>query len=53
MSNQTLRERFNLPESKAATVSLIISAAKDDGLIKSDDSDTSSTRYARYVPFWA
>ena len=53
MSNQTLRERFNLPESKAPTVSLIISAAKDDGLIKSDDGDTSSTRYARYLPFWA
>lgn len=53
MSNQTLRDRFNLSESKAPTVSLIISAAKDDGLIKSDEGDTSSTRYARYLPFWA
>ena len=53
MSNQTLRDRFKLPESKAATVSLVISAAKEEGLIKSDDSDTSSTRYARYLPFWA
>ena len=53
MSNQTLRERFKLPESKSATVSLVISAAKDEGFIKADDSDTSSTRYARYLPFWA
>jgi ATP-dependent DNA helicase RecG len=53
MSNQTLRERFQLSEFKGASVSLIISAAKDGGLIKADASDTASTRYARYLPFWA
>jgi ATP-dependent DNA helicase RecG len=53
MSNQTLRERFKLSESGAATVSLIISAAKEAGFIKPDDSETNSTRYARYLPFWA
>lgn len=53
MSNQSLRQRFNLPESAAATVSIIISATKDDGWIMSDDGETSSTRYARYLPFWA
>lgn len=53
MSNQSLRERFGVPESKAATVSLVIGAAKEAGLIKSDESETNSTRYARYLPFWA
>ncbi len=53
MSNQTLRERFGLSESKVATASLVISAAKDAGLIKADESETTSTRYARYLPFWA
>lgn len=53
MSNQSLRERFGLPESKAATVSLVIGAAKEGGVIKADESETSSTRYARYLPFWA
>lgn len=53
MSNQSLRKRFGLPESKAATVSLVIGAAKDDKLIKPDESDSNSTRYARYLPFWA
>lgn len=53
MSNQSLRERFGVPETKAATVSLIIRAAKEAGLIKADDSETASTRYARYLPFWA
>jgi ATP-dependent DNA helicase RecG len=52
MSNQTLRDRFKLPESAAATVSLIIGAAKEAGLIKADSTETSSTRYARYLPFW-
>lgn len=53
MSNLSLRERFRLAESKAATVSQVIGATKDAGLIKVDDSETMSTRYARYLPFWA
>ncbi|MGB4598717.1 MAG: ATP-binding protein [Trichlorobacter sp.] len=53
MSNQSLRERFGVPESKAATVFLVIGAAKDAGLVKADESETNSTRYARYLPFWA
>jgi ATP-dependent DNA helicase RecG len=53
MSNQTLRERFKLPESATTTVSAVIGAAKEAGLIKSDDMETASTRYARYLPFWA
>lgn len=32
---------------------LLIGAAKDAGLIKTDESETTSTRYARYLPFWA
>ncbi|MEK6649178.1 MAG: ATP-binding protein [Actinomycetota bacterium] len=53
MTNQTLRERFGLSNKDAATVSVIIAAAKDDGHILSETSATTSTRYARYVPFWA
>jgi ATP-dependent DNA helicase RecG len=53
MSNQSLRERFGLPESKAAIVSTVISEAKDKGLIKPDETETQSTRYARYLPYWA
>lgn len=33
-------------------VSLVIGAAKEAGAIKADESETSSTRYARYLPFW-
>ena len=53
MSNQSLRQRFGLSESKAATVSLVIGATKDAGLINADDSETLSSRYARYLPYWA
>jgi ATP-dependent DNA helicase RecG len=53
MSNQTLRERFNLSETQTATVSQIIGYTKEAGLIKADQSETNSTRYARYLPFWA
>jgi len=53
MSNQSLRERFKLSEAKSATVSLIIKDTKDAELIKPDDADTASQRYARYLPFWA
>jgi len=53
MSNQSLRQRFDLPESKAVTVSQVIAATKEAGMIKADESETTSTRYARYLPFWA
>ena len=53
MSNQSLRQRFGLSESKAATVSLVIGATKDAGLINADNSETLSSRYARYLPYWA
>lgn len=53
MSNQSLRQRFGLSEAKAVIVSQVIGATKEAGLIKSDSSDTLSSRYARYLPFWA
>jgi ATP-dependent DNA helicase RecG len=53
MTNQTLRERFGLGEGKQATVSQIIAATIDAGLIKLDETAGESRRYARYLPFWA
>lgn len=53
MTNQSLRERFGLSEAATSTVSQVIGAAKEAGKIKLDDSETTSTRYARYVPYWA
>jgi ATP-dependent DNA helicase RecG len=53
MSNQSLRERFGFDESKNALVSQVISSTKEAELIKVDLSASTSTRYARYLPFWA
>lgn len=53
MTNQSLRERFHLPEAKAAIVSQIISATIDAELVKPDKSVGSSRKFARYLPFWA
>jgi ATP-dependent DNA helicase RecG len=53
MSNQTLRERFKLPDSKQVIASQIINATKEAGLVKPDVTETQSSRYARYPPYWA
>ena len=53
MVNQTLRERFGFDESKNVVVSQVISATKEAGFIKVDEYASTSTRYARYLPFWA
>ncbi|MCP5128552.1 MAG: putative DNA binding domain-containing protein [Pseudomonadales bacterium] len=53
MSNQSLRERFGLPESNANKVSQVIAAAMEQNLIKSDAAAPNSKRYARYIPGWA
>ena len=53
MTNQSLRKRFKLPESKVATVSQIIAATVDAEKIKVADPAQTSTRYRNYVPFWA
>ena len=53
MTNQSLRERFNLPEAKSAVVSQVIAATIDAGLPKPDEKAGSSRKFARYLPFWA
>lgn len=53
MSNQSLRERFKLPEERAESASRIIRDAIGAELVKLDNPETASKRYARYVPFWA
>lgn len=52
MTNQSLRERFKLPEARSDSVSQILAAAVEAGLIRLDDAAAASRRYARYLPFW-
>lgn len=53
MTNQSLRERFGLPEGSSNTVSQIITATIEQGLVKNDPNAPDSRRYARYIPAWA
>ena len=53
MTNESLRERFHLPESRRATTSQVIAATMEAGLIKLDEKVGGSRKYARYLPFWA
>jgi predicted HTH transcriptional regulator len=53
MTNETLRQRFHLPENKRAIASQIIAATMEAGLIKPDERVGSSRKFARYLPFWA
>jgi len=52
MTNQSLRERFKLPEHRGDMISRIITDAVDAGRIKIDDPESRSRRYAKYVPYW-
>jgi predicted HTH transcriptional regulator len=53
MTNQSLRERFHLPESKVASITQIIAATLESGAIKPDERVGSSRKFARYLPHWA
>lgn len=52
MTNESLRERFDLGSDKSATVSKIFTAAKKKGLIVAAESNQ-SLKFARYIPHWA
>lgn len=53
MTNQTLRARLRLDESRSSVVSSVISATVDAGLVKPDSAVGGSKKFARYLPFWA
>jgi len=53
MTNLSLRERFGLSDGSSNTVSQIITAAIDQGFIKTDPNAPDSRRYARCIPVWA
>jgi ATP-dependent DNA helicase RecG len=53
MTNQSLRERFKLPEGKSVIISQIIAASIEAGVVKADITVGASRKFARYIPIWA
>lgn len=53
MTNQSLRDRFKIEDQNAATASRIIKDALEEGVIKLEDPESKSRKYAKYIPYWA
>ena len=55
MTNQSFRERLGLEDTRAGTEasSRIIRDVLEDAMIKLNDQESKSRRYAKYVPFWS
>lgn len=53
MTNQSLRERFDIEDQNAATASRMIKDALEEKVIKLDDPESKSRKYAKYIPYWA
>ena len=53
MSNQSLRDRFNIEEKNYPMISRIISDTLSEELIKESDPNNKSKNYTKYVPIWA
>lgn len=53
MTNQSLRERFNIDSRNYSMASRLIKEALVTGLIKEADADNKSKKYSKYLPYWA
>jgi ATP-dependent DNA helicase RecG len=52
MTNQSLRERFEIEEQNYPMASRIISDTIEAKFIKDYDSESKSRKYSKYVPYW-
>lgn len=53
MNNASLRERFNLSDKKSQQASVIINWTEAKKLIKQDTSESTSKKFATYIPWFA
>jgi len=53
MTNQTLRDRFKIEQHNYSIASRIIADTMKVGLIKDDDPENTSKKFAKYIPYWA
>jgi predicted HTH transcriptional regulator len=53
MTNETLRNRLNIPDKDYPKASRIIRETIEAGLVKPHDPGNRSRKHAKYLPFWA
>src|SRR6185503_17534642 len=52
MTNKSLRERLKMSEKQRSMVSVLIQEAIDKGMIKNADPESTSRKFAEYIPAW-
>jgi hypothetical protein len=52
MTNASLRERLNLPDTQTSSVSRIIKEAIESEKIKVFDPKNKAPRHQKYIPYW-
>jgi predicted HTH transcriptional regulator len=52
MTNQSLRERFSIEDHNYSTASRIIRDTLEEKLIKEENPENKSRKYASYLPYW-
>jgi ATP-dependent DNA helicase RecG len=53
MSNASLRERFKMNDKQTSQISRLINIAIEKGKVKIKNPESSSRKYALYIPYWA
>ena len=53
MTNKSLRERFGLNNRQTDIASRVVAQTVEEEMIKLEDPNSSSRRYAKYIPYWA
>lgn len=53
VNNQSVRKRFSISKNNVSLASKIITETLESGLIKPSDPQSTSKKFASYVPFWA
>lgn len=53
LTNKSLRERLRMSTHQRPQISLLIKQAIELGKIKPEDPNNSSTKFSKYIPFWA
>ena len=53
LTNKSLRERLRMTTHQRPQISLLIKQALDAGRIKQEDPENQSTKFSKYIPYWA
>lgn len=53
LTNKSLRERLRMSSNQSPQISLLIKQALEKGRIRPEDPESSTKKFAKYIPYWA